>query len=175
MNASVAPIDPEESTLWQQWAAAAATPKISDALTALYTDIDTAVRAKGPTCWTSGKCCKFDTFQGGHLLYVTGLEIAWVLRQPATLATGLDPSNVGPEGACAFQAQGLCNVHSVRPLGCRIFFCQQGTQDWQQDLYEKFLTQLRDLHDQEQLEYRYMEWRGGLQRAAASGLWSKAV
>ena len=174
MNPSTSQVDPQESTLWQQWADAAVRPDISAALTALYADIDTAVRAKGPTCWTSGKCCKFDTFQGGHLLYVTGLEIAWMLAQSQTIQTGLNPSNVGLEGACAFQSKGMCSVHTVRPLGCRIFFCQQGTQDWQQHLYEQFLTTLRTMHDEQGIEYRYMEWRSGLQRAAMCGLWSPA-
>jgi Fe-S-cluster containining protein len=163
-------IDPHEADLWTQWHAAARTPAVSGAIQSLYADLDAAVRQRGPTCWTSGKCCKFDTFQGGHLLYVTGLEIAWVLAQPAVVQTGLNPAQVGQEGACAFQQQGKCTIHAVRPMGCRVFFCQQGTQDWQQQLYETFLTRLRQLHDEREIEYRYMEWRSGLQRATAHGL-----
>lgn len=159
----------DEVPLWRQWSQAAARPEVAAALQALYADIDAAVRQRGPTCWTSGQCCKFDTFQGGHLLYVTGLEIAWMLQQPATADTGIDPHHIGMGGACAYQIKGLCTVHAVRPLGCRVFFCQKGTQDWQQDVYEKFLAQLRTLHDENQLEYRYMEWRQGLIRAADSG------
>ncbi len=162
--------DPDEPLLWKQWSQAAARPNIHAALVKLYDDINAAVRQRGPTCWVSGNCCKFDTFQGSHLLYVTGLEIAWMLAQPATHATGVDATLVGPQGACAYQVNGLCTVHTVRPLGCRVFFCQQGTQDWQNGLYETFLNQLRSIHDQEGIVYRYMEWRGGLKRAIESGV-----
>jgi len=152
--------------LWRQWSDFAARPEIHAALTTLYADIAAAIAQQGPTCWVSGKCCKFDSY--GHLLYVTGLEIAWMLQQPQArevLSTGVDATVDGPEGACAFQLKGLCSVHTVRPLGCRVYFCQQGTQDWQNALYEQFLDRLRKLHDDLGIEYRYMEWRGGLKRA----------
>lgn len=158
--------DPQEPILWQQWASIAQRPEIHHALTGLYADISAAIAQRGPTCWVSGKCCKFDSF--GHLLYVTGLEIAWMLQQPQTRevrATGLDATLDGPEGACAFQVKGLCSVHTVRPLGCRVYFCQQGTQDWQNALYEQFLDRLRLLHDEQGIDYRYMEWRDGVRRA----------
>lgn len=159
-----------EAVLWKHWRLAVAKSSISLAIQSLYQDLDNAVQAYNPTCWASGRCCKFDTFEGGHLLYVTGLEIAWVLSQPQVKQSGLDPTKVGLEGACAFQRSGLCAIHTVRPMGCRIFFCQKGTQDWQQLLYESFLGRLRQLHEQEALEYRYMEWRNGLKQAVTCGL-----
>lgn len=160
-------LHPDETHLWQQWAAAAASPALHQAIESLYADLSQAIAARGPTCWASGRCCRFDTFQGGHLLYVTGLEIAWVLAQPQLKAVARQPGDIGPQGACAYQIDGRCSIHTVRPLGCRVFFCQQGTQDWQQDLYEEFLAQLRRLHDEHALAYRYMEWRQGLIQAAS--------
>lgn len=159
-------LHPNETHLWHAWQSAAASPAIDRAIQSLYSDLSQAIAARGPTCWASGKCCKFDTFQGGHLLYVTGLEIAWVLARPELAAVDRQPRDTGPEGACAYQVEGKCSIHAIRPLGCRVFFCQQGTQDWQQDIYEEFLAQLRKLHDDHQLEYRYMEWRQGLIQAA---------
>ena len=134
----------------------------------LYRRLDEAVQSRGPTCWVSGRCCKFEGF--GHLLYVTGLEIAWVVRQTlprlADIPSSVDTALPLADG-CVYQVGGLCSVHAVRPLGCRIFFCQAGTQDWQQTLYEDFLAELRRLHDRLGVEYRYMEWRAGLRAVNA--------
>lgn len=163
----------DEAGLWASWRDASAEPGIDAALRDLYAELDAAIAAKGPTCWSSGKCCKFDDF--GHRLYVTGLEIAWFLEQ-----VGSEKSEVGsaetdrgirlPQlaehpGACPYQINGLCSTHTIRPLGCRIFFCQQGTEAWQQDLYEAFLKRLKNLHDEHSLEYRYMDWIAGLNEA----------
>ena len=174
--------DPEAG-LWSAWRTAAADPAIDSAIRALYTELDAAIAAKGPTCWSSGKCCKFDDF--GHRLYVTGLEIAWFLGQveaeeskvqgrKSEVESGGDAVGIRlpqlaepPEhpGACPYQIDDLCSTHTVRPLGCRIFFCQQGTEAWQQDLYEDYLNRLQSLHDQHGLEYRYMDWIAGLSEA----------
>ena len=72
------------------------------------------------------------------------------------------------DNPCAFQVNGMCGIHTIRPLGCRIFFCQEGTQDWQQDVYEQFQQRIRRLHDEHELPYRYMEWRAGLIEAAGA-------
>ncbi|MEX0774855.1 MAG: hypothetical protein WD042_03970 [Phycisphaeraceae bacterium] len=259
-------LDPDNLDLWRQWRDAVATPAIDAAIGALYADLDSAVQARGPTCWSSGKCCHFDAY--GHRLYVTGLEIAWVLRQVESVAEKTEASPAGalslrlyarspaaclpgmaeagiPQGrrpetvsslgrkpqdkpapivlspggtahrtacaappglkssgdapisgltprathcdeppalrkaptdsapvagadspdGCVFQVDRLCGIHAMRPMGCRIFFCQEGTQAWQQELYETFLTRLRGLHDEHGLPYRYMEWRAGLAEA----------
>lgn len=163
----------DNATPWTTWRDAAARPEIDVALRTLYAELDDAITQRGPTCWSSGKCCKFDDF--GHRLYVTGLEIAWFLGQCGTrdAERGTDDPPVGirlPQlaehpGACPYQIDGLCSTHTVRPLGCRIFFCQRGTEAWQQDLYETYLDRLRRFHEAQQLEYRYMDWIAGLDEA----------
>lgn len=164
-----------EAQLWSAWRRAAATLAVDGALRGLYAELDAAVAAKGPTCWASGRCCKFDDF--GHRLYVTGLEVAWFLEQIRSApldAPGAEPSGgirlpqaAEHPGACPYQIDGLCSTHAVRPLGCRIFFCQRGTDVWQQDLYESFLERLRALHVHHGLEYRYLDWIAGLAQEAA--------
>ena len=152
--------------LWPRWRDAAAEPAVDQAIADLYKRLDDGVAVKGPTCWVSGKCCNFNEY--GHDLFVTGLEIAWVLSKlpHGSQAVARWRDRLSPEAACPFQVDRLCSVHTIRPLGCRIFFCQEGTQDWQQDLYEGFLKDLRTLHDERGIEYRYMEWRRGLIGAA---------
>ncbi len=191
-------LDEEDRAAWSAWRDAALTPAVRDAVRSLYADLDAAVAERGPTCWVSGECCKFDAY--GHRLYVTGLEIAVFLcqekdRRLADAAephvpggTGIPPvsssltwepahkraapplplnilSEVKVQGACRYQITGRCSVHTIRPMGCRVFFCERGTEAWQHDLYEAFLQRLQTLHTQLALPYRYMEWRAGLAEA----------
>jgi hypothetical protein len=48
-----------------------------------------------------------------------------------------------------------------------VFFCTEGTDDWQHDLYEHMQRRIRSLHDGLGLPYAYMEWRQGLRRGLA--------
>ncbi len=171
--------DPDADA-WARWATLAQQPAIDGALRALYEDLDRAVAARGPTCWQSGKCCHFGTY--GHRLYVTALELAWFLQQPCTPPTPApSPEPAGHalrilhQGAshedamrCPFQVGQSCSTHAVRPLGCRVFFCQQGTEHWQHALYERYLAHLRTLHERYLAPYRYLEWLAGLDEARAA-------
>lgn len=157
----------EDTTLWSAWFAAACDPAIDTALRACYADLDAEVASRNPTCWLSGKCCKFDTH--GHKLYVTALEIAWVISRLDPLGRSrLYEAPLPDLDGCPFQVNGLCSVHALRPLGCRVYFCDPSAQGWQNDLYETFLSRLRRLHEERGVEYRYMEWRLGLSEARAA-------
>lgn len=170
-------MDQDDSMQWHKWFTAAVTPRIDAALRAFYEALDREITAGEATCWQSGACCRFDaSFRN----YVTGLEIAWFVAQmgeplqvpdavePATRLPVL-PSASGkpsPEGdPCPYQIDGLCSGHAVRPMGCRIYFCQPGTQQWQQHLYEHHLDALQALHEREGVTYSYMEWLTGLDAA----------
>ena len=163
---------------WTTWQTAVTRPPIETALRHLYHDLDQQVAAGEAVCQSSGRCCRFDQF--GHRLYVTGLEIAWFLRRTAndgdlsdaehqstSAGIGLPQLVARPPSTdgCPYQVDKLCNVHTVRPMGCRVFFCQGGTESWQQELYEKYLARLRTLHEKHELPYAYMEWRRGLYEA----------
>lgn len=165
---------------WSRWHRAAAAPAVDTDMRRLYERLDAQVAQRGPVCWVSGRCCQFDAY--GHLLFVTGLEAAWVLRQTAQRPNATHEPNrhtkpsptfvadqvtepARADGACPFQLNRLCSVHTVRPMGCRVFFCQHGTEDWQHELYERFLAELRGLHDDHELPYYYMEWRQALREA----------
>ena len=143
---------------WQQWYQMSMQPHVSDRIVELYDAMGKAIEQKGPTCWSSGKCCNFNAH--GHLLYVTGLEIAWYCHQLQSTAVTVDM-----KAACPFQIDGLCSTHAIRPLGCRVYFCQAGAADWQQDIYELFQKQLVQLHEDQAIPYAYMEWRHGLSQA----------
>lgn len=160
--------DAQAAALWRRWFDAVGQPNIDSALHALYDRIDEQVRRDSFVCELSGRCCHFDRF--GHRLYVTALEIAWVLTQVDRMSDGgagpSDPlARIDPHGACTFMRANMCTIHAVRPMGCRIFFCQAGTDDAQHTLYERGLADLRRLHREYDLPYRYLEWRDGLAQA----------
>ena len=159
---------------WPAWFAAAAEPTVDAELRGLYARLDADVAARSPTCWQSGECCHFDAY--GHRLYVTALEVAWFLRGVSsgaaisTDATAKDDKSIAlpmatVAGVCPYQVNKLCTTHTIRPLGCRIFFCQAGTQEWQSELYEGYLSDLRVLHDKHGLHYRYADWLALLDEA----------
>jgi Fe-S-cluster containining protein len=151
--------DPADDRLWHTLFAAVGRDEIDAAVTALYDRLDDEVRRGSAHCQLSGRCCNFDQY--GHRMYVTALEAAWVVsREPP-------PQPIDLHAPCAYQLGGMCSIHAARPLGCRIFFCQEGTDDWQHDLYERFLGELRDLHTAYDLPYRYVEWRAAMAEAAA--------
>lgn len=158
-----------EPALWLQWREAARRPEVAEGVRSLYARLDQQVREHGPVCWASGRCCQFERF--GHLLFVTGLEVSWLIGQ-ARSGSGVPESGAVPVwrerdrgDGCPFQQEGLCSVHVFRPMGCRVFFCQRGTSQWQQELYERFLSELRRLHEAWSLPYRYLEWRWALMEA----------
>jgi hypothetical protein len=66
----------------------------------------------------------------------------------------------------------LCSVHTIRPFGCRIFFCDATATDWLAEQYERFHARIRRLHEELAVPYFYVEWREGLR---AAGLASAPV
>jgi Fe-S-cluster containining protein len=163
--------------LVQRWLRAALDPVVRGELESVYADIAAQVEARGPVCWASGRCCHFE--KAGHLLYVTGLEAAYaVVGRGEAVARGgvrggsdfpLRPRRAsatspagGGGGGCVYQSGNLCTAHAVKPLGCRVYFCDRSAEEWQYRLSEHGLAQVRGIHDRHGLEYRYGEWRAML-------------
>ena len=130
---------------------------VVNAVQALYARVTHEIDQRRPVCLVSGRCCRFEEY--GHRLYVTTLEIAAFLHNlpPQQL-----PQSIPPTG-CPFQINKLCTVHSIRPFGCRMFFCDATSTDWQNATYERFHAELKTLHETLAVPYAYMEWRTALQ------------
>lgn len=62
-------------------------------------------------------------------------------------------------GGCPFQVGLRCGIHAIRPLPCRVYFCDPAAQAWQHDLTERLLRHIRALHDDHAIPYAYAEWR----------------
>ncbi|HVU62967.1 MAG TPA: hypothetical protein VHC70_03255 [Phycisphaerales bacterium] len=168
----------QSDALAASWLAAIARPDTCAALESIYAEGAAAIAARGPACWASGRCCNFE--RHGHRLYVTGIEAAYCIAMLPQAASrkpmGFPESRLRlivldaarQSGGCPFQVGNLCGVHSIKPLGCRLYFCDKSAQQWQNDLSERLLARIRALHDEQGIEYRYGEWREMLARFAAA-------
>lgn len=139
------------------WARLARHPDVDAALRTIHLKIADSTRDARPLCIASGRCCHFDAF--GHRLYVTGLEVAWVLAQLDRQPSAEEVDQAVAAGCCPFLRDGLCSIHAVRPFACRTFFCDPRAQSWQQALHEACHAEIRALHDRLDAPYRYGEWR----------------
>ncbi len=143
--------------LAERWADAAFLPEVDRELRAIHEAMAEATRARGPRCDASGRCCRFGEW--GHLLYATGLETAWCLRDSGRVPTRQDVLDAAARDDCPFLEAGRCGAHDSRPVGCRAYFCDPVAAGWQEELSERMLARLRALHEAHDIPYRYGEWR----------------
>lgn len=142
------------------WLRVAGRAEVAHRLEAIYELIADQVKARGPVCDASGRCCHFEAY--GHRLYVTGLEAACFVRRLPKATPGLSLDAVADalrRGGCPFQIGLLCGVHGARPMGCRTYYCDPTAAGWQEALNERCHGMIRDLHARFGVAYRYMEWR----------------
>ena len=147
---------------------------LSVAVAAVLAEADADIASRRPVCRSSGRCCKFEAY--GHRLYVTAVELEHFARVHVAEKDKRQKTKderVGvvslpqffaqdkPEG-CPYQVENLCTAREARPLGCRIYFCDENAQGWQNEVYEKYHTRLKELHALHGIPYRYLEWREAL-------------
>lgn len=164
-------MDEPGDLLGRHWLEAVGREGVRAGLEGVYAKARAEIEARGPSCWASGRCCNFE--RAGHRLYVTGLEAAYTVWAEEAAGERRGPRGVlslplieaaRRSGGCPFQEANLCGVHEIKPLGCRVYFCDRSAQAWQQELSERLLGEIRALHDAEAIEYRYGEWREMLER-----------
>lgn len=151
----------------QTWLEAVARPPIADALEAVYTIAADQITARGPACWASGRCCNFE--KTGHRLYVSGLEAAYAVSRLGAAVSAEEVASSLVRGDCPFLRENLCGIHAIKPLGCRVYFCDRGAEAWQGDLSERCLRLIREIHDRHAVPYRYGEWRAMLREFTTEG------
>jgi hypothetical protein len=113
----------------------------------LYEEVDRDVRAAGPVCVASGRCCRFKEY--GHVLFLSNLEADVLLAHAPPYRQPVSPD------FCPFQKDKLCTAREPRPLGCRIYFCDPTYQETMKDITEKYLHRLKELASTNGLEWRY--------------------
>src|SRR5690348_9608071 len=107
----------------QVWAAAGRR-EVREAVAQVYTDVQRAIDSRRPVCAMSGRCCRFEEY--GHRLFVTTMEMAAFV---ASLGS-TDAMKRWDGTGCPFQVNRLCSVHTIRPFGCRMFFCDPSATEW---------------------------------------------
>jgi len=117
-------------------------------LDAVYAAVEEAVRAAGPACALSGRCCDFP--RSGHTLFATALEADRILDLRG------DPPAPEAKGWCPYYRNRRCTLRALRPLGCRVYFCDP---DYlagpMQDVSESAHRALKKVHADLEVPYRY--------------------
>lgn len=144
-------------------AQAALRPEARARVAELYRAVQEEIDRRKPLCIVSGRCCRFEEF--GHRLYVTTLELAHFVHERGDAPRAGEWDGTG----CPFQRARLCTVHSIRPFGCRMFFCDATSTEWQNAAYERFHADLKRLHEELCVPYFYVEWRKALEWVGMTG------
>jgi hypothetical protein len=113
----------------------------------IYHEVDAEVRAAGPVCVASGRCCRFKEY--GHTLFVSNLEADVLLSQAPAYQPPVSPD------FCPFQKDNLCTAREPRPLGCRVYYCDPAYQETGNRITEKYLQRLKQLAEENGLPWRY--------------------
>ena len=122
------------------------------ALAELYARLEAEVAEAGASCEACGQCCNFQ--KAGHRLYVSTAELALLAA-------------TGPEGPCEplrcpYQIAGACTARHRRPLGCRVHFCRPPSDQWCEQIYERYHHAIGALHETHGIPYRYVELTAAL-------------
>ena len=119
-------------------------------LETLLEELDAEVREMGATCWLSGNCCDFPA--AGHRLFTSALEARRFVR-------GVDTSGWDPEsGLCPAWKDRKCTARDLRPVACRVYYCDPEFEERVQDLMERYVTRLKWLHEKHGLEWDYRDF-----------------
>ena len=113
----------------------------------VYAEADAAVRAVGPRCDSSGRCCRFTEY--GHTLFISQFEADILLETAPPYAKPVT------RDGCPFQIDNLCTARDARPLGCRIYFCDPAYQETGNAITEEALTRLQRIADAHDTGWRY--------------------
>ena len=118
----------------------------------IYRWLDSQIRQNPDltgVCDACGRCCDFDVFD--HRLFVTTPEMLY-------LAANLNAENIEPmpAGRCPYNISGKCSIYEYRFAGCRIFCCKS-VPDFQNALSESALRKFKNLCEQFQISYHYID------------------
>jgi Fe-S-cluster containining protein len=150
------------------WVEAALNNKeIGSEIETLYEDMATPIGGADPSCENCGSCCDFERY--GHRLFVTTLEMLYFLQGLRQAAADHPKTWKQPpdSGGCPYQQGAGCEARAFRPVSCRIFYCRDLPEAFQQELTEQALERLRKLHEKFGAPYYYAdlrEWLGIIAR-----------
>jgi len=122
--------------------------RVRDIYRQIEESLNSAPEAAGK-CHACGKCCNFESYD--HRLYITPPELQY-------LAFHIGAENIRKmnNGVCPYNEKGKCTVYEYRFASCRIFCCT-GDREFQSQLTESTLVQLKHLCEDLAVPYKYME------------------
>ena len=100
-------------------------------------------------CAACGRCCDFKTYD--HLLYITDAELIYLAHH-----IGRENILTMKNGVCPYRKENKCTVHEYRFAGCRIFCCN-GNYEFQSNVTESILAELKKLCDEMNMDYHYRQ------------------
>lgn len=117
----------------------------------MYDQLEQDFKDMPKPCTQCGLCCNFTEF--GHKLYISSLEFAYV-------STHLNCDKIHSFDECPYMDKHLCRARDHRMLGCRTFFRLHEEKDSNQaqDLYEKYLGQLKELYKTHHIPWEYKDF-----------------
>ena len=115
-----------------------------------------------PNCNACGNCCDFANF--GHRLYVSTGELANLISQEP-----IDAQIPIENLKCPYQKDNLCLARNARPLGCRLFFCDDKVNLQYQQIYEAYYDKIKQVHLKFSTAYNYLELSAGLKIYSSGG------
>jgi Fe-S-cluster containining protein len=134
-----------------------------DDLRAIYDALEAEIAEAGPVCALSGRCCRFEEY--GHTLFLSEPELMVLLAGAPPPVRPLDEGQT-----CPWQdRRGRCTAHEARPLGCRVYFCEDSYQSHAHDLSERYIGRLKRLVESYRLPWNYAPLHLHLRRAREDG------
>jgi Fe-S-cluster containining protein len=134
-----------------------------DDLHAIYGELGADVAKAGPVCALSGRCCRFAEY--GHTLFLSEPEFVLLLADAPPPVRPLDDGET-----CPWQDdQGRCTAHQARPLGCRVYFCDDSYGSHSHDLSERHIGGLKRLVAARGMPWNYAPLHHHLRRALEEG------
>ncbi len=122
-------------------------PKNNTDIIEIYKKLEDELASINPGCNACGTCCNFDEF--GHVLYASTIETDYIREN-------VEIPDFGPDkNVCPFLINDQCTIREHRALGCRVFFCNPDHKDTLQAIYEKYYTMIKDLADDNEVEWHY--------------------
>ena len=112
-----------------------------------WLDKQIATNIDSSSCVACGDCCDFEKF--GHRIYVTSLEAAYLKDNLME-----EKLKAPVKGGCPYKVDNKCSMRDFRFGPCRIFFCKADS-EFQNQLSEDFLKQIKQLCQQFNFEYTY--------------------
>lgn len=133
---------------------------LKDDLLILYRDLDAEIAARGWFCRACGDCCCFE--ESGQILYCSSVEAEYLAE------SGELPETI-KEGVCPFLVDHHCSRRDHRTVCCRSYFCGLSGSGEMEELTERYLKRLKELHYRAGVLWEYHKLADHLKRRKPNG------